>query len=459
MKKSTKGILIAVISLIIIGSSLLLAFFLSNNEPKPLEDGHLLYEAIVNTSAQTEELNYRLRETRTMSDGDQTQTEQVSQTIRTNKLSRRYHTEQTLTIGEHQICASELYTDGKLYQAVEGGRFVYDLPADQAYDRVVPMLLLTPERYSSVQSQELTNGILVRYTEATAFEPWFSAAGATFLRGSGAVILDASGAFKMCSYELVYRIDEKIFHHGFRTEILPNDEPDFPVPDAEDTYTAIEHPDAVPALERASGYLLSAGSVDTTYTDRILCGVFGDLRQQTIRLRTNSAGSWAAQLETEITVTNESQTAAPSTLSQTERFENGTYTISTNGGPSTQDQTVTQSVMQDHCRDILVGTIPLPHQIRGVTVTQSASIYTYTYELTESFARSLAEEACDLLYGSTDLLAVHEDSYSTEYARCQLVIDSTTGIPLSSVLEYRGNYIIDTVTYALEYCAEQSYAG
>lgn len=459
MKKSTKLGLIITLSLILTAGLALLFFsFLSPTaSDREQPDGVRLYEAAGQAISQADNLSYRITEIRSFTTGPETHTEHSVKTAHTERTGVRHYTEQLLTYGLHEISVTELYTDGTMYVTVNGGRFSSEISAEHFLARTPPVHLLTPSLYTTVEAQETDEGFLIRFSDGSAFEPWFSSDKATLLHAYGAAILNRDGSLRACTYELSYRADGIVYQHYYRAENIAFNTAQIPLPGEENSYTPLENPDAILALEQASGYLLSAPSADTTYNERIYCQVFGDVREQTTRLRTNAATSWSARMETSVTVRNEAQTTAPITLVQTEIFQDGSYLISKDNASAVADPSVTQATMQDHCQDILVGTIPLPHHVVSSSMTRNSNVTHAQYVLSEDFSASLSREACLSLYGDPDILTPYEDSYATDYAICELLLDSQTGRPISSSLLYHGTYTIDGVAYALEYSAEQTY--
>ena len=228
------------------------------------------------------------------------------------------------------------------------------------------------------------------------------------------------------------------------------------LPDNLESYTPITYLDGPRELEIACGQLLTANCATAAYTDTISCEAFGDIRRQSIDVKTCSADAWTAQVDTKVSLENSGKQGAAVTTQKSEIFENNTYIARVDGGaPVTGD--IRAKDMQSYCQDILVATIMLPDHITDAKVTQTDNAYHLEYTGNADFAKMLSDEACATLYQKADTLTMIAQSYNTDGVSCYLTVDKVTGLPTASGFSYDGTYIISELPYKLSYQADQSY--
>ena len=433
----------------------------SPKEPQEVPDAIALYENAASAISSIQELSYRITETHHLSVGGSTLTQQSVRKIQLRRSElgiTQYYIDENLSIGTHQVSASEHYSGESLYLTLEDSHFSAAISQQDAEVRLTPALLITSELYTSVRGYSSQGGITIQFSGATGLEPWLSCDGGKLVSAAGTAFLDRDGNLTKSIYDVTYQASGKNFHRIFICENPVSDPASFPALGDPDSYPPISDPDSLKTLELVSGYLLSTDCVGTVYTDRIACEVFGDVREQSIQLQIHADGDWSAQRNTSVTLTNATKAGAATTVLQSETFKKGIYSVSKDNGEATQNPDITEEIMKKHCGDLLVGTIPLPSHISDVTVTQGLDACYLEFTVNTSFANILREEACQILYQNGALFAEYEDSYSTDIARCQLTVDLHTGLPLSSGFEYKGTYHIDSLPYSLEYTAEQVYS-
>ena len=118
----------------------------------------------------------------------------------------------------------------------------------------------------------------------------------------------------------------------------------------------------------------------------------------------------------EVTLSDSTRSGSVSTTTQTEHFQNGQYTTQT-GGTTIENPEITEEIMQNYCRNLLIGSIPLPAHIKRTVITISDNSLTYVFTAKDELAELLRTNTCQTLYQSPDALDSVTSNYKTKELR------------------------------------------
>lgn len=446
--------LVAVLLLIIIVSCSMGA------TPESLADADVLYENAVAAVTNASNLSLNITQQKEITVGNETFNETSTQTVTYEGLDSEHlqvAMEETLQAGSHTVTITELYADGVGFFTVEEGRFTFSANRDEYLARYTPAVLLDTSLYSSITGTRAKGIACITFAQPSGFEPWLDIENAELISAVGTAYIDKAGQLTESRYELTYTQGNAYIRQSITVE--PVDALHSPIQIPEDTsaYTPISDPNILRLLEIACGHLLEATSVTSTYTDTILCHAFGDQRSQSIVINAVSADQLDAQVDTSVSLSNSGKLGSASTVSKTERFSNGIYTVVVNDGEETAKSDIDAAAMHSYCQDILVGTMALPQYITGASVTETEDTYQIRFTASEDFGQLLQKEACLTLYQDADILSKQAQSYRTDSVLCYLTLHKSTYLPVASGFHYVGIYTIDALPYPLEFRADQQY--
>lgn len=362
--------------------------------------------------------------------------------------------ERNVSMGDFQFSCTERLEGTTLYIDLNGSRFSGELTTQMQYP---PELLLTAQNYSSITGIQQGNEITLEFSGASAAEDWVLAENATIQSASGTLTATKDGKLLQNTYRITYQMGENEVSQTIT--VSPRQE----ITDLANTfdssaYTAIANIEAPILLERMSGYLLQAKSINSSYQEYIYCQTFGDQRKRDMQLELRGTDPFEAVLTTNAALLSSSRGESESSMQQKEVFENGKYTRESNGSDPITDESVTAQHFQTHCHDILVGTILLPQFISTTSMEEDEHSITYHFTPTQQLATLLCEEASQNLYQDSTVLSSLASSSATEVLSAYLQIDKNTGLPLSSGIHYTGIYTITELPYRMEYTTDQSYS-
>lgn len=458
-KKLLRFILYCITVALLLTGIVLVAVLPNTDDPKPINNADAVYQEAVNRLSGQQNLKLNITYDKSTSINGNIFRERSAQTVTYQGLGTeqmRGNAEETLQIGEYTIRISELYTDGTGYFTVNDTPFQGSITESEYLARYIPAAAISPELYAGIQGTYTKMGSVIWFSQAATAESWCWEDSMENLTAEGTAYLDANGDLTKTVYLLSYTLGHA--NITLTATVSIDQAEDIQIPQDTTGYTKIGDLDAPRILETACGYLLSTDTVTASYADKISCEAFGDVREQTIQVRTTGGGSWTAGVDTKVTVENSSKTGTSSVTTKNEAFENGIYTAKIDGGePTTADQ-IGAADMRQYCRDILVATIMLPEYITDVKCTDTEAGYRIEFTASESFTQMLAAEACAILYQKEDVLTGISQSYRTDSVSCYLTIDKRSGFPVASGFSYSGTYTISDLPYNLQYKADQTYA-
>lgn len=451
---------------IIIGAVVLLAvcvtivclFALGSDEPKILENADAVYQEAVNRLNGQENIQLNIFYDKSTTIGGEIFREQSTQVVTYQGLGTEQMqgiANETLHIGNYSISISELYADGTGYFTVNGSNFRGSISQEEYLSRYIPTAPVSAELYASIHGNATKEETVIHFSRAATAEGWAQEGSMENIEAEGTAYLDADGNLTKTMYLLSYTLGSAKVTLTAAVEISQAQ----PIQLPEDTsaYAQIAYLDAPRTLETACGYLLATNNASAAYSDTISCEAFGDIRTQTVNVRTTGIGSWTAQVDTVVTLENSSKAGVVSSTAKSEKFEDGTYTTQIDGGEPSIGTDISTSDMRQYCQDILVATIMLPEYITDARLTESETAYRIEFAAKEAFAQMLSSEACTTLYQSADVLTGISQAYQTDGVTCYLTVDKQTGLPTASGFSYSGTYTISELPYRLIYQADQAY--
>lgn len=366
--------------------------------------------------------------------------------------------EETLRIGTYSIAISEIYTDGTGYFTVNDSPFSAPMTAEAYCARYAPAALFDTALYSDIQAYAYGAATGITFRQPTAGESWAIPSGAEFTDASGYAVLDPSGALKESTYTVTYKLGAASVSQTTRVIIRSSAAAQVKSPGPAESYTTLEYPDAPRKLEEACGYLLQATQIQASAVENIACHAFAISRSQTTSLSMSGAGdTFSALLDINVNQINESRGGEVTMIQQTERFQNGTYSISSNGGQSTTNTSVDYESMRTYCQDLLVESILLTEYITGASVTRTENAYRITFQGSEALAEAICGDVCSTLYNDPTLLNTLASAYTIDTVECYLELDNSTGLPAASGLRCHVTHTIEEISYLLTTQLDQTY--
>ena len=319
------------------------------------------------------------------------------------------------------------------------------------------MIPLHAELYSEIAGFDTGSSYVIRFRSPTAPEDWIVKEDINLNETWGIAYVNYDGTLTQSTYYVSYEENGAVISRVIT--VKPDYKADdFEIPEDEFEYTPISYIDGPKELEIACGYLLSAQRISAQSKDTIFFEAYGDKRLQEINISASSASDLNARVDTQRTLENTSHTGEISTYKQTQIFENNAYRVSENDADFITDDTVDQDSMQSYCHNLLVSTIMLPKFIVNAEQSTKNGITTITFSANDAFADQIVTNACQTLYQKPDLMESLGSKQKITKLSAYIKIDTVTGIPVSSGINYSGTHNINNFNYQLEYTIDQTYS-
>lgn len=421
-------------------------------------DAEALYQQAINSVALFRNLTLSIHTEVQTKIGEEIFSEKSDQTVKYNDLGTAnmiVSVEAEQAFGSYVVPYSEAYSNDVMYFSVGGGNFCTPMSGSAFQDRFAPAVLLDPTCYKT-SSATLEDSIFsLEFKDPIAIENWALENNAVLISASGTATLDEHSNLLENTYSVTYAQNE--LEVTKTVQVLIKKGETISLPQVTE-YLPIEDPNAPFMLERACGYLMQTKAITAQINESILCEAFSDNRTQ--KLEINMYGNnedFAAKLNFNTLLINSSQAGDEVRKTETFSFENGNYTALLNGLPTADNKNVTAEQMRKTCQNLLLGTILIPQYISNSATVINEDTVRYEYAITNDFAATLCQNACNTLYGKPELLLNLSSSNTTDTLTAYLEINRKTSLPTSSGIIYNGSYVIEDRPYLMKYETEQTY--
>ncbi len=343
---------------------------------------------------------------------------------------------------------SDVFMDGVYYGKVDTNAFTSEMTADVYQSLYLPGVLLTAELYESVEMQDENTVI---FSGATALEPWLAQEGYELVDASGTAYIDATGELEDCTYHAVYTYGDIDFELEvtFRAMTGPIT---VEAPLDTSAYVSTDAPEARLMYERAIGLSLQACNVTSTSAENILIEAGAVVMSQQCTMNSYGIGTdLMTDFDTSVSLLDLSTGSPISAYTLEEKFQDGVYTIATDGGAAEADPSVTGPVMRGAVQAFVSDMFPYPEEVEKLTVTDKGAALLLEYSFTEDGAKAYTTMLCGSIYEDENLLNDLASAYRTDSAHGFIGIDRITGLPLSLGIEYVGIHTIEGTECRLAY--------
>ena len=364
---------------------------------------------------------------------------------------------ETIKSGVATNTVMEICVNNMLYLSIQDCTFSSAISNEVIATRYIPAAALTEGLYSECTSATAMDITKVHFAAPADAEFWAIPSGCQFIDATGNAYINA-GKLESIDYSLSYYYGNALVEKNFTIQINTDSNTEILPPNDLEAYTPIDYIDGPVLLEKMCGLLLQESSISAKSEEYMYCGPFGDQRTKTETVNIHLLSPLDANIDTTITQANTSHCDTASIVTkQYQAFTNGTYSITTDHNPAVEDPSIQESYMREYCQNILLGAILMPDYIKNATLTSRDNYLVINYQATEVFGQIVTEEICNTLYGNPTALSALASNHTVNEVSCTIEIDQYTGLPHKASIIYEGNYIIDEVSYPLEYQLTQIY--
>ena len=356
-----------------------------------------------------------------------------------------------IAYGDYNIPLREIQATDKHYLVLKEQSFCSELKADAMQ---IPLQLLDPALYKTATLTQDKKTQYLQYSDPTGPESWALPVNAEFTDAAAAATLDSRGQILQAQYTVVYhygdiRYEEKYVLTYQSTAVanihVPEQTSCIPV---EDIYAALY-------LEQAYGYLQQVTNVNGVLTEKINSDASSIHYSQEITLNTSAERT---NIETTVKLWDNAR-GSESGYTQSEVFKDGQYAISRDGGQYNEQSGMDANAIHGYCQKLLTKNIPSCTYIENCAISQTDNMMTLTIQAGEALAETICQNSCQTIYQDANFLDSKSSDYEDYTVSYVITIDSYSGLPLYSALDFTGHHTIENIRYQLstQYIQEYTY--
>lgn len=427
--------------------------------PDPNAEAMEAYRSAVAALADTADIAMDITYDETLTVGSDTFEKSSSQKITYLGLGTddlRATVSETLQYDEYETDISEVYMDGVAYANVYGSDFSSEITGEDFISRYLPVVLLDETLYATCSTVKSDAGFVITFTDALALEAWLATEAKTLTHADAEVTIDAQGKISTIRYTAEYTN----MGGAARTEVTVSfSDPaatQISVPSGGDKYTKLTYLDGPRMLEHIYGYLLQAKTVTHSSKTQV---VIQAANLVTITNNTINSVDSGASLLSEIDYSynaSDLYTGETFNYERTERFENGKYTISTDGGAPTADRSITASVVREYILNAITAEVYDCASFTDAVCTDLGDLLLIEFTGSEDLSKTIKEYLGTTYLGDAKLLDNYATAYRNDAMEYYIGIDKNLGLPTAIGIHFSGYHTIDGYEYLLDYQVDQS---
>ena len=364
--------------------------------------------------------------------------------------------EETLRYDDYTSDISEIYCDGIAYATIYSSDFSSPMTGEEFAARYLPVVILDESLYGSFNVEQDGEDYIYTFTNASTLEAWLDAPGRSVTEATATAYVTSEGEVTSLKYSAAYTNLGSQTTFDVTLEFETPQTTDIAAPANKESYTSLEYLDGPRMLEDVFGYLGQAQTISFTEKEQIVSQAGG-----LVALINISIDSWGsgANLLSELTYShnltdyNSQQTF---TMEQTERFEDGKYTISVDGGEPTGNRSITASQVTDYIMQTITAEVYDCATFTQAVCTDLGNLLLVEFTGNDTLAERFEESICQFAFGDPEILDKNATSSRVETVDYYVGIDKYLGIPSSIGVHYTAYHTIGGVEYLLDLQFDQS---
>lgn len=359
------------------------------------------------------------------------------------------YAEGNLSFGTYSVDIKEIKTPDGIFASFNDKMFYAQ--SQDSYSQI-PIKLLTPDLYREITISNNKDTKTIYYSQATTAEQWALPDGYVFKSANAVVTLSNKNALLSTSYTVEYTRDKTHICDKYTVNYTEIELKAIIIPNVNNCIT-IENIAIPRYLEQAYGYLQQITNIDAVMTEQIDSQASSLSYDQTINI---SKSNTQATIQTVVSLTDSSR-GNEETYSQTEKFENGQYFISTNGEEYVTQDGMDTTAINAYCQKLLCKNIPSCTYMDGYDTETSDNVITINIYSGESLAETICQNSCQTIYQDPNYLDSRSSDYEDYQVTYTITIDVDSGLPISSDLHFTGVHTIEEISYTLTTIYRQKY--
>ena len=351
-----------------------------------------------------------------------------------------------VTFGGYQTAITETYVDGVAYAQVGDSTFSAEMTAEEYLARLIPAAMVDAALYGSVELAEGTDGTVLRLRDATELESWLASEATELISARADVTLGSDGSLQSVFYSATYLCANTPITTTLSATYADCDSAPITAPAASGC-TPIAYLDGPRLVEQAFGYLSSYNNVsfDSHVTTYVAAAAFYLYQGYDIDIYDlNSNPQICVNTDVYYTDYYNDQSGEQSLE---ERYLNGKYTASYDGGEPETNTAVTADRMADYVLSFLTEYVLDCGYFADAVCTDLGSLLLIEFDCSSALGKLIADEVCGDIFADPDFLNDLGGKYRTDTMEYYIAVDKYLGLPTAMGLNFQGTHTIDGYEY------------
>lgn len=351
--------------------------------------------------------------------------------------------EDSTDLVEHFYAVNELYSNGNIYMEVNDCLFTAEMEAEDYSSRYPGTQLLDPALYTLSISDD---GKTISFTEATALESWIAPEEAELIHAEATLTISEENKPRKLDLTVEYIYGNASFDITY--VVYYYDPGEIPaMPENPEEYITVTDIDGMWLSEVAYGYMLQSKQYTARSVSTMQSQAAGFLVNRQENLNAYNTGKSVDYLiETSIYAMDSSGDFQQET---TDKFIDGKYTFSADGGEEQPNGAVSSYVMETAATGIMTnGTIATSY-LSNAEITSFGSVILVEYTCNEEAGETMQDFICEEYFGGADAINDLASAYKTNVMDYYVALESYTLLPTAWGYLYEGAHTIEGNDYIL----------
>ncbi len=350
----------------------------------------------------------------------------------------------------------EVYIGGTAYSTADEGSLRSEMTEEEFMARYLPVQVLDVELYTRYRYEKLSNKDRIHFESGTALEAWL--APEAQLRSVQAYAdLTAAGKLDSITYIASYNLIGADIYTELSVQFSTPRQTDITVPEGGIDYPLVSFLDTPKVFNQVLSYMANAHSVSTSFMEMAVMQATGVYFTYSV-----TSNSYFANNIPQVKITSnyhvvDNYYGEEFEDNSEEKYLDGKYTLSENGGAPTPNSGVTAYSMLNYLNDILSDNLVDCEYLTTAECTDLGSLLLIEAGFNQEYSQLLNEYVCRTLYSDPQFLDDIATSFRTLKAEYYIAVDKYLGIPTAMGINFEGQHVIDGIPYKLIYQVDQTF--
>ncbi len=351
---------------------------------------------------------------------------------------------------------TEYFADGVLFMEVNNADYFQGkMTAKEFIARFAPAVLLDESLYGEISAEEAGSGAIVTFSDPSGPESWALPQGAKFLSAGGTAEI-IGGKLSKTVYTLEYTQGSTTVSLEVTAKAETCDNQVLQAPADADSYIEVEAIQAIRLYNDATLYLICGKTASATIDKTIVSQAAEYIQMSQTQLHYTGTGKdhLSSAQHDYIFADNTGNTE---TYVLTEKFLDGQYTQSEDGGQEVSDSSVTAADVREYMQSLCVEKLPVIECFTSAKLENVNGLLYLEMGLNSAWGEGEEKELCYEIFRDENFLRGYASAYETVTATMFMTVDPATGFPVASGITYAGIHTIDGELYVLSEDVTKSY--